>query len=212
VKQKLLLSLLMANALYSGEVTPIKVHVTQECSLSDTEPFKQTYENSIFKITLEDEALLGDSAAIKEISLRSDGKVYIMKAGEEHVYRKHANNLIRKNYEFFADEIKAISNAKFVKLFVRYKEHVNEELSSNGTSSYFTTVKTTVAKDQYFPIILKHDEISDAFLQCSETFEEQKERQSLIETAIVIGAILGIMAVMMVVIVLIMRLRRNKKE
>jgi len=208
MNKKLLLLLMITNAMVAAEVKPIKMRVSQECYLSNTNPFEQVYENSLFKITVEDEALLGSHTTIKEISLWSDGKMYPIKAGEERIYKDNTIKLIRKNNELFADELNAISNAKFVKLYVKYQDNVNEEQSSNGRSPYFTTVKTTIARDQYFPIILPQAEIKAAFAECTETYNEQKNRQSLHETLIVVSALLGIAGI----IVIIIWFRRGRKK
>jgi hypothetical protein len=199
---------MITNAMVAAEVKPIKMHVSQECYLSNTNPFEQVYENSLFKITVEDEALLGSHTTIKEISLWSDGKMYPIKASEERIYKDNTIKLIRKNNELFADELNAISNAKFVKLYVKYQDNVNEEQSSNGRSPYFTTVKTTIARDQYFPIILPQVEINAAFAKCTETYNEQKNRQSLQETLIVVSGLLGIAGI----IVIIIWFRRGRKK
>lgn len=208
MKQKLLLLLMIANAMVAAEVKPIKLDVSQVCYLSNTAPFVQANENRIFKISVDDEALLGGQTIIKEISLWSDGKTFPIKASEEQIYRDNAVKLIRKSNELFADELKSILNAKFVKLFVKYQDSVNEEQSSNGRSSYFTTLKTTVAKDQYFPVILPQDEIHAALFECTQTLNEQKEHQSLLEILIVIGTLLGIAGI----IVIILWFRTRRKE
>lgn len=207
MKQKLLALMMITYTIAAAEVKPIKIGVSQECYLSNTAPFNKTYENSIFKISVNDETLLGSHTVIKEISLWSDGKLFPIKESEERIYKDNATHLIRKGNELFADELKSIMNAKFVKLLVKYQDNVNEEQSSNGRSPYFTTIKTTVAKDQYFPVVLPQDEIHAAFSQCIETLDDEKQHQSLYEILIVIGSLLGIMGV----IIMIIRYRRNKK-
>lgn len=207
MKQKLLLFLMISNAMVAAEVKPIKLDVSQVCYVSNTAPFAQANENSLFKITVDDEALLGSHSTIKEISLWSDGKMFPIKPSEEQIYKDNTVKLIRKSNELFADELKSILNAKFVKLFVTYQENVSEEQSSNGRSPYFTTVKTTVAKDQYFPVVLPQGEIHAALLECTQTLEDQKERQSLFETLIMIGGLLGIAGVVAIII----RYRKRKK-
>ncbi|MDP1785296.1 MAG: hypothetical protein Q8K81_07735 [Sulfuricurvum sp.] len=184
------------------------MHVSQECFLSNTEPFQQPYENSIFKITVEDETLLGKNETIKEISLWGDGKIYRIKTDEEHVYREDTKTPDRKSKQLFGDEIKAVSNAKFVKLLVKYQENVKEEQSSNGTSSYYTTIKTTVAKEKFFPIILNRPEIDNALFECSNTFSEEKNRQSFVEILIGIGLLAGLIGISVIII----RFRRGLKK
>lgn len=208
MNQKLLALLMIANAIIAAEVKPIKIDVSQECYLSNTAPFNQTNENSLFKITVNNEALLGSHTTIKEMSLWSDGEIFPIKVGEEQIYKDNTVKLIRKSNELYADELKSILNAKFVKLLVKYQDNVNEEQSSNGRSPYFTTVKTTVAKDQYFPIILPQTEIHTALSECTETLDDQKDRQSLFETLIVIG----ILSVIAGLIAIIIRYRRGRKE
>lgn len=207
MKEKILLLLIMVNVMAAVEVKPIKLNVSEVCNLSNTAPFDQANENRIFTITVDNEALLGSHTTIKEISLWSDGKFFPIKAGEEQIYKDNTVKLIRKSNELFADELKNILNAKFVKLFVKYQDNINEEQSSNGRSPYFTTVKTTIAKDQYFPVILPQAEIHAAFSECTKTLDDQKERQSLFEILIVVGALLGIAGV----IAIIIRYRKNKK-
>lgn len=208
MKKKLLSLLMIANAMVAAEVKPIKMDVSQECYLSNTGPFDQANENSLFKITVKDEVLLGNQATIKEISLWSDGEIFPIKAGEERMYKDNTIKLVRKSNELFANELKSILNAKFVKLFVKYQDNVNVEKVSIGRSSYFTTVKTTVAKDQYFPVILPQAEIHAALAECTQTLEDQKNRQSLFETVIVIGTLLAIAGI----IAIILRYRRSRKE
>ncbi len=207
MKQKILLLIMMTNVMVAAEIKPIKLDISQECYLSNSDVFDQSNENRLFKIIVNDETLLGSHTKIKEISIWSDGKIFPIKAGDERVYKDNSTNLIRKSNELFLDELKTILDAKFVKLYVKYQDNINEEQSSNGRTSYFTTIKTTITKDQYFPVVLPKDEIHAALLECTKTLDDQKGRQSLYETFIVVGTLLGLAGV----IAIIIRYRRNKK-
>ena len=195
--KKILLLLMIANVMQALESAPVKIQVTQECFLSNTDPFREAYENNVFKITVEDESLLGKNGAIKEMSLWGDGKTYRFKSDKEKVDKALS-----------ADEIKAFSSAKFVKLLVKYDDSVKEEQTSNGTSPYFTTIKTTVAKEQYFPVVWNRSQIDTALLECTKTFEKEKNRQSLYEILIGIALVLGLIGIT----VIIVRLRRRFKK
>lgn len=189
----------------AAEVKPVKLNISQECYLKNKAPFEQANENRIFKIILDDEALIGSHMTIKEISLWSDGKIFPIKSDEEPIYKDNSIQHMRKSNELFEDEIKTILNAKFVKLFVKYQDNVQEEHSANGRSPYFSTIITTVSKDQYLPVILPKVNINTALLDCTETLNDGKQRQSLYEILIVIGTLLGIGGF----ITMIMRYRRG---
>lgn len=208
MNKKILFILIIANAIHASESVPVKMHVSQECFLSNTDPFREAYENSIFKITVEDVTPLGKNGAVKEMSLWGDGKIYPVKSNQEQINNESSKTPKETNDALSADELRAVSNAKFVKLLVKYEDSVKEEQSSNGISPYFATIKTTVAKEQYLPVILNRSQIDTALLECTKTFDKEKNRQSLYEILIGIGLLAGLIGITVIVI----RLRRSFKK
>lgn len=194
--KKILFLLMIANAMHALESVPVTIQVSQECFLSNTDPFREAYENSLFKITVE-KSLLGNNGAVKEMSLWGDGKFYPLNSNKN----EGANTLS-------ADELRTFSSAKFVKLLVKYQDSVKEEQTSNGTSPYFTTIKTTVAKEQYFPVVWNKSQMDTELLECTKTLDKEKNRQSLYEILIGSGLALGVVAIT----VIIVRLRRRFKK
>ena len=191
-----MLLLLFISSIYAVEPLPVKVNISSECGLNNPKITHYVDEISLFKLTIEEEILPSNSETVKEISLWADGKTYPINNGEAY-----------KSRWLSTDDIKSINNAKFLKLSVKYTNHINEEQSSKGgTTPYYTAIKTTVEKEQYLPILIKQSTINNAMLDCRKSIDEQKMKFSLLKFFIAIGVIIGLIGLLLI----FKRVRRDK--
>lgn len=197
-----LISLLAVSAFSSESVGPVNMTVAQECSLDTTGPFRKTHEIHLFKIVLENGPLANDSSNMQEMLVWADGKNYPLYSQESRTMPGEEG---KKSGQLYGQELRTIMDAGYVKLRVKYKEQVKEEQSSEGKSPYFTTVRTTVEKEEFLPLQFDKTQIQNEFAVCRQRIEEDERRQSLVEIATAGAGILVLTA-------LGWMLRRSRKK
>lgn len=195
----------MGLSFIASAADPITLNTTQQCALDTASPFRQAHERQIFRISLENPALLNEMDNVREMYVWADGKEYKIYSKEA---RSHPDAGEQPYNQLFGQELKAIRDAGYTKLRVKYVDMVNEELSSAGETPYFTTTRTTIEKEEFFPIQLEKSVIDASFSECNQAIEGEKKRQSLYEILLATSAVFGLMGILW----LVRRLRKGSAQ
>lgn len=188
-------TLLFISTVALAATTPdgVRLKVTPACTLDTSAPFRHSHTVELFDIALKDGAFKEAAGNIEKMYIWADGKNYHFYSRQPQIDTPAG---IKGPNQLFKEELRSIMSAGYIKLLVKYTDQVNEEYSSQGKSPYFTTVRTTVETEEYLPVVLDKNEITQAFDECTQTVVKEKRRQSIAE--IMIGtlgasAVIGIL-------------------
>ncbi|WP_298692980.1 hypothetical protein [uncultured Sulfuricurvum sp.] len=174
-----------------GSVEPntVKLHVKHNCVVKNDKPFQNASEYHRFNVTVEQASLPDRKENIKQIAIWADGQLYAIRDLTPIVLPQAGN----RSYDplLSEDELIFIANAHFSKLKISYEPSVDERQSAkDDTTPYFTSVKTTIEKEEFLPMTLERNEIDQAIKECHDTIEYEKNFQLFTEIAIGTLAIL----------------------
>lgn len=192
--------------LSASSPVPGRVSVSSECFLRNAAPFEDAREVELYRVKLENEMLLPGADVMEEVRIWADGKTYPIKSAEARPSPDSTTSPERQSGRLYGDELKTIAGAGFTKLWIRYKDRISEEQTSEGSGPYFTTVKTTIRTERTLPLELDGSSLEAAKSDCRRTLDAQKQKQRIFEIAIAIGGFAGITGI----ILLLRRFRKPK--
>jgi len=189
-------------SLYGNESIPISLEISQSCRVENNGAFQNTQEYYLFDSTIKDPSAISDFDGVEEIGLWADGKNYPIYSSLARTYPVKGGRTVSQLY---GNELKSILSAGFVKLRIKYKDQVQEEQSSQGSSPYFSRTKTTITKESFVPVKLDRDQIQAAYNECDHAIAKAKQHQFILE--ILIGT--GISVIFATLLLVLWKIRRK---
>ncbi|MGD9969918.1 MAG: hypothetical protein AB7S65_05635 [Sulfuricurvum sp.] len=179
-----LLAVLIGMRLFAS-VPPANVvlNMNQACILVNDKPFQHSSEIHRFSLKVDPSSLPERQENVQQISIWADGRIFVIEEMTPQSVSTEDNGF---SGAFIDNEaLEFIKNAHFIKLQINYAASVDERKNAKeATTPYYTTIKTTVEKEEFLPLSLERAKIDEMLKECHSSISYEKTFQLFLEIAV----------------------------